>query len=206
MHILAAIVLAVVGMLIAFLGLMLFDQGNEAIRGRDLEAHQVAFIDELLQISTDEKILWLFSWPYEINDSAGVITTQRLVRYWKVRKGSYPEIRRLSEESIWPFFEKTGARIMGMWKVEPPPGEEGPSDYDEVYLLTRYASFDHWKATRDMVGLGGNGPDFEAAIDAVKRRHELSTETRVTFLKGGPSDGRPYFMPGMAENYEESEG
>ncbi len=127
------------------------------------------------------------------------------LRYWKVRKGSYPEIRRLSEESIWPFFEKTGARIMGMWKVEPPPGQDGPSDYDEVYLLTRYASFAHWKATRDMVGLGGNGPDFEAAIDAVRKRQELATETRVTFLKGGSSDGRPYFMPGLGERNEESE-
>jgi len=51
-----------------------------------------------------------------------------------------------------------------MWKVISPEGVDGPraaesKDYDEVYLSTRYASPEYWKASRNAVQHGGNGPD-----------------------------------------------
>ena len=125
------------------------------------------------------------------------------LRYWKVEKGCYQEFRRVSEEAIWPFFEKLGARIVGMWRVVPAPGESESADFDEVYLLTRYASIEHWSATRDMAKLGGNGPDFDACAAAVRRRQELSRETSVRFLEGSTSPGGPYFLPGLDERYSE---
>jgi hypothetical protein len=125
------------------------------------------------------------------------------LRYWKVEKGCYEEFRRISENAIWPFFEKLGARIVGMWRVVPAPGESEPEGFDEVYLLTRYASLEHWSATRDMAKLGGNGPDFEACRAAVLRRQELSLETSVCFLDGAVTPGGPYFLPGLGERFDE---
>ena len=51
-----------------------------------------------------------------------------------------------------------------MWKVITPTDVVGTppaenKDYDEVSLSTRYASIEHWKASRDAVLHGGNGPD-----------------------------------------------
>ncbi|MCP4002945.1 MAG: hypothetical protein GY725_01990 [bacterium] len=125
------------------------------------------------------------------------------LRYWKAQKGCYEEFRHISEAAIWPFFEKLGARIVGMWRVVAPPGENEPEDFEEIYLLTRYASLEHWSATRDMARLGGNGPDFEACRTAVLRRNELTLETSVRFLDGSVSPGGPYFLPGLGEVFEE---
>ncbi len=138
------------------------------------------------------------------NDVARPRAEVAALRHWKIHKGSYPEFRRASEEAIWPFFEKLGARIVGMWKVVPPPGEAEPPDFDEVYLLTRYASIGHWKATRDMARLGGNGPDFEKCRKAVLLRQSLSLETSVRFLEGALTEGGPYYLPGLDESYVEA--
>ncbi len=127
-----------------------------------------------------------------------------VLRYWKIKKGGYEEFRRVSEEGVWPFFEKIGARIVGMWKVVPPPDQEELSpDWDEVYLLTRYASVDHWKMTREASRLGGNGPDWEKCRDALRVRYSLALETSARFLEGGISPGGPYYMPGLDEKYLE---
>jgi hypothetical protein len=66
-----------------------------------------------------------------------------------------------------------------MWKVVEPEGVEGVSkpsnDYDEVYLSTRYASLDHWKATRDATALGGNGPDWQKCKRGLDLRQSLTS-------------------------------
>jgi len=70
------------------------------------------------------------------------------IRYWKIEKGTFPQFLKASQDGIWPYFEKIGARIVGMWVVIPPPGgKEASPDCGEVYLTTRYASLDHWAAT-----------------------------------------------------------
>ncbi len=124
------------------------------------------------------------------------------IRYWKIRKGGYPQFLAASQRGIWPFFEKIGARILGMWLVIPPPdGKPASPDYDEVYLTTRYASLDHWAATRDAAAMGGDGPDYAELQKALAVRQSLTLETKVTFLKGATGPLGPVFMPGTGEKF-----
>ena len=124
------------------------------------------------------------------------------LRYFKIKKGAFPQFVQASQEGVWPYFEKIGSRIIGMWQVIPATGVEGapkPSaDFDEVYLMTRYASMEHWAATREPVKLGGNGPDWEKCRHALAIRASLTLASHVTFLKGKPGGG-PYFMPGIGQ-------
>ena len=39
------------------------------------------------------------------------------MRYWRIEKGGFPRFLRTSQEGVWPYFEKIGARVVGMWKV-----------------------------------------------------------------------------------------
>jgi len=127
------------------------------------------------------------------------------IRYWKIRKGTFPQFLEASQTGIWPFFEKIGARIVGMWQVIPPPdGKEASPDYDEVYLTTRYASLEHWAATRDAAALGGDGPDYAALQEALKIRQSLTIETKVTFMKGVVGPLAPVYMPGTGEKFVEA--
>lgn len=124
------------------------------------------------------------------------------IRYWKIRKGTFPQFLKASQDGVWPYFEKIGARIVGMWQVVPPPdGKETSPDYDEVYLTTRYASLEHWAATRDAAALGGDGPDYAALQAALAIRQSLTIETKVTFLKGVVGPLPPVFMPGTGESF-----
>jgi hypothetical protein len=128
------------------------------------------------------------------------------LRYFKIKKGSFDQFLKASVEGVWPYFEKIGARIVGMWKVVTPEGVDGgpqaSKDYDEVYLLTRYASVEHWKATRETVRHGGNGPDWEKCKATLDLRQSLTLSSNVVFLKGQMAAGGPYFMPGLDESYE----
>jgi hypothetical protein len=129
------------------------------------------------------------------------------LRYFKIKKDSFDEFLKVSVEGVWPYFEKLGSRVIGMWKVITPQGVEGlasnaSKDYDEVYLSTRYSSVDHWKASREAVRHGGNGPDWLKCKKALDRRNALTIETHVVFLKGQMAPGGPYFMPGIDEKYE----
>lgn len=93
-----------------------------------------------------------------------------------------------------------------MWKVieaEGVPGQSKPNnDYDEVYLSTRYASLDHWKATRDATSLGGNGPDWEKCQRGLALRRSLTLSTKVIFLKGAMAANQPLYMPGISDGHE----
>ena len=117
------------------------------------------------------------------------------LRYWKIKKGKYEEFYKASKEGVWPYFEKIGARIIGQWKVvhpeeAPGSGEDSP-DYDEVYMVTRYASIEHWSATRDMAKLGGNGPDWEKCREALAFRGTLTMGSYVTVLEGTMAPSGP---------------
>lgn len=124
------------------------------------------------------------------------------VRYWKIKKGTFPQFLKASQDGVWPYFEKIGARIIGMWQVIPAPGAaEASPDYDEVYLATRYASVDHWAATRDAAAMGGDGPDYAALQAALEVRRALTIETNLTFLQGVVGPLPPVFMPGTGERF-----
>jgi hypothetical protein len=127
------------------------------------------------------------------------------IRYWKIKKGTFPQFLKASQDGVWPYFEKIGARIVGMWKVIPAPGEsEASPDYDEVYLTTRYASLEHWAATRDAAAMGGDGPDYAALQAGLAVRQSLTIETKVTFLEGVVGPLPPVFMPGTGEKFVEA--
>ena len=125
------------------------------------------------------------------------------IRYFRIKKGSFDQFLKASQEDVWPYFDKIGARVVGMWKVFEAEGVEGQSkgspDYDEVYLSTRYASLEHWKATRDATSLGGNGPDWQKCQRGLALRQSLTISTHVIFLKGAMAANGPLYMPGVKE-------
>ena len=124
-------------------------------------------------------------------------------RYFKIKKGSFPEFLKVSQEGVWPFFEKIGSRVIGMWQVVHPEeaGSESSPDYDEAFLMTEYASVEHWKASRKMAEMGGNGPDWAKALEALEIRRGLTLETSLQFLQGSTWNNPPYYMPGLEEKY-----
>lgn len=128
------------------------------------------------------------------------------LRYFRIKKGAFDEFYKASAEGVWPYFEKLGSRVIGMWKVVEPEGVEGvqkaSKDFDEVYLSTRYANLNHWKASREGVQHGGNGPDWDKCEKALRYRNSVTLQTTVIFLKGHMASGGPYFMPGLNEQYE----
>jgi hypothetical protein len=125
------------------------------------------------------------------------------LRYFKIKAGTFPDFLAASRDQVWPYFEKLGARVIGMWRAMPPPGAKPEArDYDEVYLATRYASTAHWAATRDTALHGGNGPDFEACQRGLAFRESVTLASHVVFLEGELAPGGPYFMPGLEEKYE----
>jgi len=128
------------------------------------------------------------------------------LRYFRIKKGSFDQFLKASQEDVWPYFDKIGARVIGMWKVIQAEGVEGQSkpspDYDEVYLSTRYASLDHWKATRNPTALGGNGPDWEKCQRGLAIRQAVTISSYVIFLKGAMAANPPLYMPGLKEEYE----
>lgn len=129
------------------------------------------------------------------------------LRYFKIEKGAFPDFLKASQQGVWPYFEKLGARVVGMWKVIHPPetADEESADYDEVYLMTRYASLDHWRATRETTKHGGNGPDWDQCKAALDYRRSVTLETHMQFLEGSTWTNPPWFMPGLDETYERVE-
>ncbi len=123
------------------------------------------------------------------------------LRYFRIQKGSFPEFLTASQEGVWPYFEKLGSRVVGMWQVIHPEGTTGAAsgDYDEVYLMTRYASIEHWRATRETSKHGGNGPDWEKCMEAIAFRRSLTLETNLQFLQGSTWQNPPWFMPAVED-------
>ncbi len=71
-----------------------------------------------------------------------------------------------------------------------------------MYYLARYASFEHFLAVRDdAVGMGGNGPDFEAFTRATARLDGLTQARSIEFLRGEPYGSPPRYAPGLDESY-----
>ncbi|MCZ6671912.1 MAG: hypothetical protein O7C75_03130 [Verrucomicrobia bacterium] len=125
------------------------------------------------------------------------------LRYWKIRKGSFEEFHVLTRDGTWPYLEKIGVRPVGQWRVAYlPTGTpvESP-DFDEVYMLARYASYEHWQATQDPVRLGGNGPDFQMLQNTRQKLDALSQETSAQFLRGPMYASPPKYLPALDEKY-----
>lgn len=142
-----------------------------------------------------------FTVPKSIRNAQPLVGEEvTILRSFKIKKGSYPEFYRQSVTGIWPYFEKIGARIIGMWQVDQGALDTQKSaDYDEAILLTRYASLAHWRASRAPFELGGNGPDAEALAKAHQYRQSVTLETNFKILKGKLADNGPYHMPAVRD-------
>ncbi len=148
------------------------------------------------------------------NDIARAGEEFLVLRHQKLEKGAHERFFELSREGVWPYFEKNGTRIVGQWRrVYPTPdaldrggtavGATESADLDEVYMMARYASYEHWQATRPavMARLGGNGPDYQACVEALERRRDLTLETSVRFLRGHFYGSPPVYLPPLDETY-----
>lgn len=130
-----------------------------------------------------------------------------VLRNHELKPGGHEPFYQFSRDSYWPFFERLGARVVGQWKVISPNADA--SSPDDVYRLVRYASFEHWQATRQGpdVGLGGNGPAWETGQQGLGDRGGLQTGSKgAYFLEGVTAPGGPRFMPGLAEQYARVDG
>lgn len=124
--------------------------------------------NEGLRVSKDAASLSQFNKPRPVLNQVPVAGEEiAILRTFRIEKGTFEEFYKQGVMGIWPYFEKIGARIIGMWLVDPTAIDKTASrDYDEVILLTRYASLEHWRASREAFKFGGNGPDGEAVAKA----------------------------------------
>ena len=125
-----------------------------------------------------------------------------VLRNHQLRKGGHEPFFAFSRDGLWPYFDRIGARVVGQWKVIDPASQA--ADREDVYRLTRYASFDHWLATRsgNANPLGGDGPAWQKGQAGVIGRADLEVGSAgAYFLEGQINQGGPYFMPALPETY-----
>jgi hypothetical protein len=130
-----------------------------------------------------------------------------VLRHQQLKKGAHDDYYRASREGVWPWYEKIGTRIVGQWVVD--PTGRMATEHDDAYRLARYASFEHWRDTRDQsnASLGGNGLDRQKGQESGRERTGVQTGSKgAYFLQGEYADTRPLYMPGLAEKYERVEG
>ncbi len=127
-----------------------------------------------------------------------------MFRHQKFHKGGHEAYYRLSRDGVWPWFEKIGSRIVGQWMVIHPDESKEDPEFDSGYRLARYASYDHWKATRrGHLLLGGNGPDYQRNREALQARsHYVAGSDGPHFLEGVTASTTVYYMPALEESYE----
>ena len=182
-----------------------------------------------LALAMASGLVMLLSWGIDADNQASPPSAPRpvrndvakpgrellVLRHHQLRKGGHDEFYRLSSENVWPFFERNGARAVGQWRIF--ESDSGLSaDSDDVYRLMRYASYEHWQATRSTlsnsaasvgggggdIGLGGNGPAQARSMDGFATRGGLEKGSRgAYFMEGYSAPGGPYFMPGLNESY-----
>ena len=141
------------------------------------------------------------------NDVPQAGTEILVLRHQKFHKGGHEAYFRLSRDSVWPWFEKIGSRIVGQWMVIHPDGSDADPAFDHGYRLARYASYEHWKATRQgHLLLGGNGSDYRRNREALStRNHYVADSEGAYFLEGTTATTRTYYMPALEETYEPAE-
>ncbi len=128
-----------------------------------------------------------------------------MLRHHRLRKGAHEPFFQLSGIGVWPWFARIGARMTGQWVIVDPEGG-AQLEYDDVYRLARYASFEHWQDTRGprSATLGGNGPNRVRSNESLRLRRDFQeTSFGGYFLQGRTATTRPVYMPGVTgEQYE----
>ena len=128
-----------------------------------------------------------------------------MLRHHRLRKGAHEPFFQLSGIGVWPWFARIGARMTGQWVMGDPEGR-AQLEYDDVYRLARYASFEHWQDTRGprSATLGGNGPNRVQSNESLRLRRDFQeTSFGGYFLQGRTATTRPVYMPGVTgDQYE----
>ena len=134
-----------------------------------------------------------------------------MMRHAYLEPGSYDYWYEQSMTGVWPWFERLGARILGDFEIVYPLGDDATPNQDEALRFARYASYEHWQATRGNASAGdtggslilaGNGGLSEASTRGLQNRRQVSQGSRGgVFLQGYMAETRPIYMPGLAENY-----
>lgn len=125
-----------------------------------------------------------------------------VLRSHQLKAGGHEQFYQASRDDVWPYFERMGARVVGQWKVirGEAPAAQGQED---VYRLVRYASIEHWEATRFQRTTAGDGPAFDKDQKGRKDRAAIEAGSRgAFFLQGETAPGGPYFLPPLREKYE----
>jgi hypothetical protein len=125
-----------------------------------------------------------------------------VLRNHRLRAGGHEPFYQASRDDVWPYFERMGARVVGQWKVMRTDAP-APQGQEDVYRLVRYASIEHWEATRSQRTTVGDGPAFDKDQKGRKERATIEVSSRgAFFLQGETAPGGPYFLPPLREKYE----
>lgn len=136
------------------------------------------------------------------NDTPRTGRELSVLRNHQLRKGGHETFFQMSRQGLWPYFDRIGARVVGQWKLVDPVSPS--SDREDVYRLTRYASFQHWLGTRsgNQTPIGGDGPAWAAGQAGVRERSGLELGSAgAYFLDGAIAPEGPIFMPPVVEQY-----
>ena len=106
------------------------------------------------------------------------------LRSWKVRKDSFDEMLRVHQAYIMPFYERLGVRYLGFWVEIPGPDQPVDAGYDNVYMLTRYDSIEHWQETRAPWAWRESDEDFLRMAMAIAQRRSYAIDEHHQFLSG----------------------
>ncbi len=151
--------------------------------------------------------------PFPVRNDVARSDQQEIImmRHAYLDPGSYDYWYEQSMTGVWPWFERLGARILGDFEIIYPLEEDATPNQDEALRFVRYASYEHWQATRGNAAAGdtggslvlaGNGGLSDASTRGLQNRRQVSQGSRGgVFLQGYMAVTRPIFMPGLAEEY-----
>lgn len=135
-----------------------------------------------------------------------------MMRHAYLDEGSYDYWYQQSATGVWPWFERLGARILGDFEIIYPLSEDQTPGQDEALRFARYASYEHWQATRSGQSVGdtggslrlaGNGGLSDASASALRNRRGVQQGSRGgLFLQGYMAQTRPVYLPGTGERFE----
>lgn len=139
-----------------------------------------------------------------------------MMRHAYLEKGQYDYWYEQSSTKVWPWFERLGARIIGDFQITYPFTDNPNPEQDEALRFARYASYEHWQATRTTTSIGdtggsdvlaGRGGLSELATTGIQNRRQVSQGSKeAIFLQGYMAETRPIYMPGTRETFSPATG
>jgi hypothetical protein len=137
-----------------------------------------------------------------------------MMRHAFIEEGEYAFWERESRRKVWPWFQRLGARMIGDFEVIYPEVTDESPGQDEALRFARYASYEHWQATRranvenptgGSIVLAGKGNlSVTSDMGLSNRRTVLQGSKEAVFLQGHMAQTRPLYMPGTREAFREA--